>query len=999
MRLIYMVIIALVFMLFGCFNQNISSSSSETPNSEIVYKGIEVSAVTDSAGKTAITSVLLGIVYEIVALSDDGQPVSGVKLSYTESGGKSVVYVSDNSGRYADIVLVGTPSELAARYPRSRTAEYRSERATSYNLGVVLKQGKGHPTGFGTDAQNLNSVYMGTSERTGDGWTTDCYAADGISDFISGVQGLKVFIFGGLTANDNIYMEIGGSWTGEALTAAMTQKLAEVYGMSYANAALASYQMTCYTPSDEMNGLGAVCEIVKSNDVCQTTPGGGEETPTNTAPTIAGVPTYTIAEGAGYSFIPTADDADDDALTFSITGKPDWASFDTATGALTGTAVTGIYTGITISVSDGTDTVSLAPFTITVAEVVPPNTPPTVDGTPITAVYRNALYSFTPTGADADNDTLTFSIAGKPDWATFNQSTGALTGTAEVGTFENIVITVSDGMDTASLPAFTITVTNRAPSISGTPTASAQTGANYSFTPSGSDADGDTLTYSIANKPSWASFNTSTGALSGTTTAGTFTNIVISVSDGVATTSLTEFSIAVEDPNFAPTILGTPTVSLYVNTAYSFEPDADDANGDTLTFSIENKPDWATFSETTGALTGTPTQTGTWSNIVISVSDGTANVSLAPFDIAVQNHAPDISGTPATVKNGEELSFTPTASDADGDTLEYSISGNPVWMSINSSTGTVSGTAVLGTYEDITITVRDGRDGGVSTLAFDLTVHYPWILAKTGQTISYSANDDGAYGMGVAPSFSRDSATGTVTDGLNGLMWQDNEVGTAMDWTTAGTTCDNLSLGGYTDWRLPTIEELESIVDFGRFAPAINSVFTSVSPYAGYWSSTAHAFFAGNEWYISFDSGAVSADNVDSYVRCVRGNAYPAADFARDDTNNIVTDNRTGLMWQDDEVSSAITWEDAITYCEDKSLGGYTDWRLPNQRELSSIVDRSTRNPSINPAFTLTAVNHYWSSTTYKFLTTYALISDFSYGSTNMYPKTYLYYARCVRGG
>jgi hypothetical protein len=96
----------------------------------------------------------------------------------------------------------------------------------------------------------------------------------------------------------------------------------------------------------------------------------------------------------------------------------------------------------------------------------------------------------------------------------------------------------------------TSTITNRAPVISGSPVRSVNAGSGYSFRPTASDPDGNTLTYSIANRPSWATFNTSTGQLSGVPSAsqvGSYGNITISVSDGRATASLAAFSISVVD--------------------------------------------------------------------------------------------------------------------------------------------------------------------------------------------------------------------------------------------------------------------------------------------------------------------------------------------------------------------------------------------------------------------------------------------------------------------
>ncbi len=153
-------------------------------------------------------------------------------------------------------------------------------------------------------------------------------------------------------------------------------------------------------------------------------------------------------------------------------------------------------------------------------------------------------------------------------------------------------------------------------------------GQAYSFVPSASDADGDPLTFSVAGKPAWAAFNPANGQLSGTpgtTQVGSTGGIVISVSDGKASSALAPFSIAVTAaPNRAPTITGTPASSVVAGQPYSFTPSASDADGDALSFSIQNRPAWATFASSTGQLSGTPTRTqvGSYGNILISVSDG-----------------------------------------------------------------------------------------------------------------------------------------------------------------------------------------------------------------------------------------------------------------------------------------------------------------------------------------------------------------------------------------
>jgi hypothetical protein len=237
-----------------------------------------------------------------------------------------------------------------------------------------------------------------------------------------------------------------------------------------------------------------------------------------------------------------------------------------------------------------------------------------------------------------------------------------------VGTTSAIVITVSDGALSAALPAFSITVAaapNRAPTISGSPVASVTAGTAYSFTPTGSDPDGQTLTYSIANRPAWASFSTSTGRLSGTpgdAHVGTASAIVISVSDGVLSAALPPFSIRVDArPNQPPVISGTPSTAVTVGSAYSFAPVASDPNGDAITWSIAGKPGPAVFSTVTGELTWTPSAAGTWQGIVITVTDSRgASASLAAFTITV---------APAAQTGTAALSWMAPAQYTDGSPL------------------------------------------------------------------------------------------------------------------------------------------------------------------------------------------------------------------------------------------------------------------------------------------------------------------------------------------
>ena len=379
-------------------------------------------------------------------------------------------------------------------------------------------------------------------------------------------------------------------------------------------------------------------------------------------------------------------------------------------------------------------------------EDIPPlNNPPLISGTPVLSVSEGQSYSFTPYASDTDGDTLKFQISNQPSWASFNTATGELNGSpsyTDAGSYPNIVISVSDGQTTASLSGFTISVsdTNRAPSISGTPQSSIQEGGSYSFTPVVNDADGDKLVFSISGIPNWAIFNSTTGTLSGSPSyvdAGSYPNISIRVSDGKTSSSLAPFSITVADTNRTPSISGTPNGSVQENSSYSFRPSATDEDGDNLVFSISGLPDWASFDPSNGKLAGVPgyQDAGSYENIVIRVSDGKSAASLAPFTIVVENlnRLPTIGGDPdssATV--GDGYSFTPIASDPDGDVLSFSISNLPPWAEFDSSTGTLSGTpkaSDIGIYEDIFIMVSDSPE---SSVTFAMTITVDGITETTG---------------------------------------------------------------------------------------------------------------------------------------------------------------------------------------------------------------------------------------------------------------------------
>jgi len=141
-------------------------------------------------------------------------------------------------------------------------------------------------------------------------------------------------------------------------------------------------------------------------------------------------------------------------------------------------------------------------------------------------------------------------------------------------------------------------------------------------------------------------------------------------------------------------------------------------------------------------------------------------------------------------------------------------------------------------------------------------------VPKTGQTTSYRTGDDGDLEKGVAwpdPRFT-DHGNGTVTDNLTGLMWTKNaNLPGGSTWNDAIDYCNAMNAGagtyGYNDWRLPNVRELQSLIDYSRWSPALPSghPFTGVQPYS-YWSSSS-ADLSYEAWFVYLPLGRVDHDN------------------------------------------------------------------------------------------------------------------------------------------
>ncbi|MBT6401023.1 DUF1566 domain-containing protein [candidate division WWE3 bacterium] len=269
-----------------------------------------------------------------------------------------------------------------------------------------------------------------------------------------------------------------------------------------------------------------------------------------------------------------------------------------------------------------------------------------------------------------------------------------------------------------------------------------------------------------------------------------------------------------------------------------------------------------------------------------------------------------------------------------------------------------------------------------------------------GQDANYSAK---------GPDY-KDNKDGTITDNVTGLMWQkDFDI---VSWADASTRAKKVDKGGYPDWRVPTVKELYSIIDFsgttGTGTPESSTAPQDAIPFidtryfdfeyakagrfidAQYITSTEYVSttMEGNDTFfgVNFADGRIkgypkqgSPNKDEFYVRYVRGNKDYKQSNLSYNGDGTITDNGASLMWMEYDSERGMVWEDALAYCEDLSHAGLNDWRLPNAKELQSIVDYTrspdtTDSPAIAPIFGTSYITNekgekdypfFWTGTTH----------------------------------
>jgi len=315
-----------------------------------------------------------------------------------------------------------------------------------------------------------------------------------------------------------------------------------------------------------------------------------------------------------------------------------------------------------------------------------------------------------------------------------------------------------------------------------------------------------------------------------------------------------------------------------------------------------------------------------------------------------------------------------------------------------------------------------------------------------GQDASYATNPASYTKLDINGSILSDSATSwvMVRDNVTGLVWEEkqnmdnvannanpDDADNTFTWynsdpnTNGGNSgnfgsgantenflkaLNNARFGGYSDWRLPSMKELTELTNRDASYPCFDQFYfpntKSSSNWSdtdtfNYWTSDTYRWTVSRAWTMNFSYGNgrdTDKSTASRFVRAVRGGqSVPVNRYVISD--GTVTDTFTGLIWQQNAPTTAMTWKDALAYCEGLSLAGNSDWRLPNINELNSLVDYAQYNLAINPAnSSISSDALYWSSTTVAYKTENALNVKFTYGVLNDAKSSNLY-VRAVRSG
>jgi len=610
--------------------------------------------------------------------------------------------------------------------------------------------------------------------------------------------------------------------------------------------------------------------------------------PTNHPPIVTSSPIFTATVGVAYIYNVTATDPDGNTLTFSLTTNPPGMTINSSSGLINWTPTAAGFYNVWVKISDdGYPVESLTQrFVI---HVGPANQPPTITSTAITTATVGQAYSYDVEATDPDGDTLTYSLVGPPAGMTINFSTGLIAWTPTTSGNYNVIVSVSDGALFAT-QSFTVIVQGSGTSLGQVQLITPADGVTlppgditFSWNPVSNATKYQFIIYYPLGQVALDLINIRTSLILTFSAEETFTwkvragdnsgnwgawsntwNLIIQ-----STTPVTYTITASAGPNGSISPSGSVTVNQGSNKSFTITSDSGYSINDVLV-----------DGSSVGAVSSY-----TFTNI-------TQNHTISATFKADVNNAPVITSTSVTsATKNQAYTYDVNATDSDGDTLVYSLTTTPSGMSINSSTGLITWTPTAAGNYNVTVRVSDGALFDTQSYTITVAESGTCDIGPAGGCIFYDKGyySDGWRYLEAAPASTEWTdkewgSLGTLIGGTGtGIGSGQSNTNIIVNWLNnnsddtygdvtyktdrAAYLCDALTVGGYSDWFLPSKDELDlmytnlKVFGVGGF---------SDDYWSGYWSSSENnANYAFYQYFINGNQYSL-LESGQAWVRAVR---------------------------------------------------------------------------------------------------------------------------------
>jgi RHS repeat-associated protein len=515
----------------------------------------------------------------------------------------------------------------------------------------------------------------------------------------------------------------------------------------------------------------------------------------NPIPVITSRPTGPALVGNRWQYQVRAQDADGDPITYSVPVGPAGMAINATNGLVlwTPTATDVGSQHVAISASDNLGATTTQSFDLPVV-AANTNQPPTIASRPRASIRVGNLYQYAVHATDPNSDPLIYRLVTAPSGMRLDTA-GLVTWTpslTQLGT-NSVELQVDDGQGGIVGQRFSVVVlvqlANQAPNITSTPKTAGIMGQLYAYDLLGIDLDNDPLAWALETAPTGMSIDSKAGTVRWTPTLAQLgTNfVVVRTTDGQGGFASQSYVITVRTVNLSPLITSVPPTKAATNQLYTYAVRAEDPEGELLSFGLTNSPLNMTIDSTNGIVQWTPTagQLGT-NSVTVRVTDPLQGLALQSYQIVVstnaENHFPLITSTPlfATAVTSN-YQYQVTATDADGDLLNFILLTGPTNMLINTNSGLITWTpsvSQLGVNQIVVVALDPSGAGGSQSFTISVAewnsdptiTSAPNQFVLAGQLYRYDVRATDPDGDPL--SYSLSGPAGMTIDQLGRVSWR-----------------------------------------------------------------------------------------------------------------------------------------------------------------------------------------------------------------------------------